>query len=179
MNTLSDTQKMIIVGVVAFVLGFGASYVWLGNVQNGNGTPRNGAATTTNATSTATTTNTGSVNTNNSTLNKAGLSVKDQKPGSQVVVSMAHFDEPGWTVVYEYNQGALGRVLGAQLFDKGDHPGVVMLLRPTVVGSTYAVVTSMDDGDRRFDLAKDTPIKDASGNPIMVTFLATDNPVTE
>ena len=172
MNTLTDTQKIIIVGVIAFVVGFGACYVWLSGVKGVNMIKNDNGK----ATSTAVTTGTGSTS-NDSPLNKAGLLVKDQKPGSEVVVAMAHFDEPGWVVVYENNDGVLGRILGAQLFDKGEHPGVVSLLRPTIVGSTYTVVASTDDGDRRFDLSNDMPIKDAEGAMIMVRFLATDNPV--
>ncbi len=174
MNMLSVTQKMVIVGIVAFLVGFGASYVWFKGVR-----PSTMVETGTQGDMLNENGDSGQnqdVTQNQLPQNTAGLLVKEQKPGSEVVVAMAHFDEPGWVVIYEYADEKLGRILGAQLFDKGEHPGVVSLLRPTTAGATYVAMAQNDDGDHRFDLAKDTPIMNADGEVISVKFLTTDNP---
>ena len=100
------------------------------------------------------------------------LSIADQPAGVTVQVAHAEVSQDQWVVVHEERSGEPGNVLGAARFMPGTISGVVTLLRGTTVGSRYFGVIYQDDGDRIFSLEKDTPLHDAQGNTILVTFTA-------
>ena len=102
----------------------------------------------------------------------ASVALSDQSAGSQVALAKVVFDRIGWIAIYEDNEGAPGRILGAQIFDKGENAGVVELLRPTEVGMTYYAIMHSDSGDRRFDLADDPQMAGPSGKVVSQTFKA-------
>jgi hypothetical protein len=84
--------------------------------------------------------------------------VKDQSAGRSVFLSRIELTAPGWAVVQEDTNGALGNVLGAKRFDAGVYQGTVMLLRPTEAGKTYHAIVWRDDGDKQFNLESDVPV---------------------
>ncbi|MBI3075285.1 MAG: hypothetical protein HYY92_03710, partial [Parcubacteria group bacterium] len=101
--------------------------------------------------------------------------VSNQPAGDKVIVSMVSVSVNGWVTVRETNaDGALGNILGARRFDAGKYFGeTIELLRGTSEDNVYAVVLHADDGDREFDYAKETPMKDKNGNLVSGTFTAT------
>jgi hypothetical protein len=100
--------------------------------------------------------------------------VSDQFPGNIVYISSVQLANPGFVVIKSDNAGIPGAVLGSQYFDKGINPGKVTLKSSTVDGSLYyATIYADTDGNKMFDIIKDMPVKDATGNIIMRTFRAT------
>ena len=92
-------------------------------------------------------------------------------------VAIALFTIPvnGWLVVHEDANGKPGNVLGAHYVKAGaDQSAIVKLLRGTAEGKVYYAMLHRDDGNPDdFSLARDLPVTDASGNPIMARFVAT------
>lgn len=129
--------------------------------------------------STPTTSNTDDTTPTSSTAIKSNvnsISVLDQAPGNIVYVSSVQFAKPGFVVIKKNNNGTPGDVIGYKYFDKGIYPGQITLTTPTIDGDMYYAVLHLDDGDKKFDLNKDTVIKDASGKDIMKLFKVTINP---
>src|SRR5882724_6004969 len=138
----------VIVIIILIVLGY---YLF-----KGNGTVP--ATTTDNATTTEPT----AMGTNE--VNR--VMVSDQYPGNVVYISSAQFGAPGWVTVQKDNKGTPGAVIGTMYFDKGINPGKITLSEKTVDRGTYYAVLHSDDGDKKFDAAKDLPLKDSNGSII-------------
>lgn len=104
------------------------------------------------------------------------IMVADQAPGNIVYISSVQLSKPGYVVIHKDNKGMPGDVIGYKYFDKGIYPGQITLTSPTVNGRTYYAMLHSDDGDKKFDITKDLPIKNAAGNIIIKPFKATVNP---
>lgn len=98
--------------------------------------------------------------------------MSDQYPGNIVYLSSVQFENGGWVVIHKDNAGQPGAVIGQTYFEKGINPGRVTLTQSTVEGGTYYAMLHSDDGDKKFDAAKDLPLKDSAGNIIMKIFRA-------
>lgn len=97
------------------------------------------------------------------------VSVQDQPAGSVVSVASATVPQTGWVAVRDEN----GRVLGAARLEAGSHALVqVELLRATETGGRYQVLLYVDDGDKVFDLHKDTLVINADGSVSGAAFTA-------
>ncbi|PIR82220.1 hypothetical protein COU20_03625 [Candidatus Kaiserbacteria bacterium CG10_big_fil_rev_8_21_14_0_10_59_10] len=92
------------------------------------------------------------------------IAVSDQLAGRSVTVQSVTLTETGWIAVRERAvEGRPGNVLGAARRDAGVYEEVsVTLLRATEAGGSYEVVVYRDDGDRVFDMKKDTPLEDTA-----------------
>jgi len=98
--------------------------------------------------------------------------VPDQEVGGEVFVQNTNIAKAGWVVIHELtSEGALSNALGAQRFDAGNHSGKVSLLRVTEANVEYAAVLYRDNGDKRFDLDLDLPLRDSNQNIIFTKFL--------
>lgn len=93
-----------------------------------------------------------------------------QSAGTQVTISKAIVSSPTWVVVYDNRDNKPGNVLGAALFFPERQSGTVNLLRATQSGKTYFVGKRVDDGDRKFSLAKDNLLKEGDEETIIVQF---------
>lgn len=127
-------------------------------------------------TSTTDDTDTSAAMTNSKDTNRVVIS--DQFPGNIVYISSVQLAQPGFIVIHKDNAGTPGDVIGYQYFDKGINPGKITLTSPTVEGGIYYAMLHSDNGDKKFDITKDLPLKDASGNVIMKLFRASST-VTE
>ena len=104
---------------------------------------------------------------------KNALDIADQPAGSLVTVALTTLNEQGWVAIHEDVNGEPGWILGATLAFAGERSNLaVELLRATEEGKTYYAMLHTDDGDKAFDLNKDFPIKDSSGNVVMMKFVA-------
>lgn len=101
------------------------------------------------------------------------LSVSDQFPGQLVYVASVTLQSPGFVVIHKIVNGAPGEIIGSAYFRSGSRPGQVELRSRTQEGVRYVAMLHSDDGDGRFDAAKDLPIKNSRGGIIMVEFTAT------
>jgi hypothetical protein len=99
--------------------------------------------------------------------------VSDQPAGPTVVVSeMKSSATSTWLAVREQNGDLLGQILGARRIDAGEAAGVsIELLRSTVPNLMYAIVLYADDGNRLFEYATDTLVKE-NGVALSYPFVA-------
>lgn len=190
---------LILVGTffAGLVLGMAAMWAWTENRQNAGitatSTDQGASVASANRTETASTTfsqaevqaalsgrgtaRTGIVakklgGTIPSSTSGSVLGIPQQTAGKSVLVSHITVTQPTWAVVYERAAAGFGNALGAKLFISAETSGSIPLLRETLSGKTYAVVLERDNGNRTYELAGDTPLRDASGNPVMVEFTA-------
>lgn len=173
---MKDNKSQIIAGViVGLLIGIFGIMWW-----NGHGsTPV-----------TQSTTNTGSSNNNGvatatSSLYESdapgsvvgdgpGIFMDEQNPGKVVIISQVAFLKPGWVVIHDNVDGKPGAVIGSKYFEQGKHSGLIILQKSMVIGKKYFAELHNDDGNSKtFDPAKDTPLKDAKGMAIMVSFAVT------
>ena len=170
MNVDANTRNWIIGGVVVILLLVLAWWLF---------TKPQSATTGMNATSTATTTTTGSTTTGTmgststgtetmtTTLNGESVQVDDQKAGNSVTITKMNVTKSTWLAVRDSTH-----VLGARRFEPGVTSGTIPLLRSTTAGQTYTVVMYVDDGDKAFDMHKDSLITNAGGAPVGDMFVA-------
>lgn len=111
-------------------------------------------------------------------IGQNSVSVEDQKPGSLVTVQSFTLGTDGWVVIHDDVGSKPGHILGAHRFNVGTYTGQnVELLKGTEKGSVYYVMLHADDGDRQFDYRVDLPLKDETGNMVMMRFVATSKVV--
>lgn len=144
----------VIVIIILIVLGY---YLFKGNK----------GATTNNDNMASTTDMTSDVN----EINR--IVVSDQYPGNVVYVSSAQLANGGWVEIHKDDNGKPGAIIGSTYVEKGIAPVKVTLTEKTVDGQLYYAMLHSDDGDKKFDAAKDAPLKDSRGNIIMKPFRAT------
>jgi hypothetical protein len=87
--------------------------------------------------------------------------VEDQKASKFIEMKNAEYPvKEGWIGIRQYDNDKLGYILGVNRFSasQGLIPGKIELLQSTVPGKKYAVVVFKEDGDFKFNLAKDTQI---------------------
>lgn len=168
---MNDTGNRVIAGIVVVLLVIGAWY--LGTSFK----PSTATKTTTGISTSATTAGTSSdTKTTTATsgatavqVSGSAVTVKDQPAGSYVMVASVTLPQMGWVAVRD----AEGRTLGAGRFDAGTYSAVqVPLLRNTVSGERYQVLLYIDDGDKVFDLRKDTLVMNSDGSVAGTNFTA-------
>jgi hypothetical protein len=183
--------QYIVIGVIAFVLGFGIAWVSFksqdgakiaDNSTRGENENRIEAVVETPPKDLALTLDEdGDASTVAPTLsNDVSLSVLNQAPGKSVFIKEVSAPQAVWVVIAENNDGVRGNILGAGLFDAEDQAGLVELLRGTVEGGSYYAVLYSEDSDlaqgRVFDLETDVALVDASGSAIEVGFTTSSVP---
>lgn len=113
-------------------------------------------------------------------MSQDSVSVEDQKPGDGVVIQSITLATNGWVVIHDDNSGKPGHILGAHRFNAGTYTGRdVELLQQTEEGRVYYAMLHADDGDKQFDYRVDLPVKDETGNPVMMRFVATSKSVQQ
>ncbi len=102
------------------------------------------------------------------------LHANSQAAGSSVTVETREMpDADVWVAVQEMRSGELSNVLGAAKVLPNQAWVTVPLLRDTVSGATYAVVLYRDDGDKAFDLYKDSIYVDFDSGERVVSLFKT------
>ena len=96
------------------------------------------------------------------------ISMQEQPAGSSATVASVTLTKPSWVAIKD----ADSRVLGAAWFDASGRDLEAPLLRATKPGIIYYAVIFVDDGDKQFDLHKDSIVVDSTGNAINMSFLA-------
>ena len=182
-----DMKKLVIVGVIFFVVGFGASWLIFGRSQAPSSAQGDGEQVSEEKGNTSKQANiSGATETPQAptptpaTAGKNAIGAENQPPGSKVKLGSLSLEKTGWAVVHEDRDGKPGNILGAQRFAAGTYTtGEVDLLRKTTEGKAYYAMLHADDGDGKFDHKKDLPLLDASGSPLMVKFTATAAPAVQ
>ena len=149
--------KCVVIAVVAFLVGFGSAWVWLTKSPVGAGIVGD--------------------KTSGQKSDKAidevignSISASGQSAGISAKIDSVKVEKLSWVAIHEDNNGAPGNILGAQLFESGEHSGTVELLRGMLPGQTYYAMVHTEDGDRAFDPKKDLPLIDDAGQPVWAIF---------
>lgn len=100
--------------------------------------------------------------------------IEDQPAGLEVLVKSVSSQGKGWVVIHEDRGGVPGNALGAARFDEKRVVTEVPLLRGTSPARVYYGLLYRDDGDNIFSLERDFPLRNDSGDPIMVRFVTTN-----
>ncbi|MBI5003489.1 hypothetical protein HZC00_00125 [Candidatus Kaiserbacteria bacterium] len=79
------------------------------------------------------------------------VTMQDQSAGTEATIASMKLSAASWVAIKD----AKG-VLGAAWYPSYATKGSVSLLRKTVAGTTYQAVVYVDDGDKKFDMHKDT-----------------------
>lgn len=95
------------------------------------------------------------------------VSVQDQRATSSVMVASMSLSKASWIAIKD----AKG-ILGAGWFPAGATAGAVPLLRATKAGESYQAVIYADDGDKQFDMHKDSLVMSTDGSPVASSFMA-------
>jgi hypothetical protein len=192
-STNNNLKKTIAVGVVSFLLGFGANWLWISGRQ---AAPAPGDIQDLGSVGVADTAdkivndekNEAVAEKDSSAGNTKEIEGKEEMPpdlntivvtsqgaGDKVVLDRLVLKKRGWAVIYEDERGRPMRILGAHRFPAGDHREVVVeLLRATLPGRVYYAMIHDDDGDDEFDFRKDLPLTDETGGPIMMRFMTAE-----
>lgn len=164
----SNFQKYAAIAIVAFLIGFGIGRL---DINKSKTVVQDTATSTSVMIGEDSNTNLVGVSGQQNLTAKDILEVEDQTPGFAVAIKNIHTAKSVWLAIHEDNgKGKPGNILGAQLFDPSMVSGSVQLLRATEPNKTYYAIIHDDNGDRAFIPKMDTPILDANGNPLMITF---------
>jgi hypothetical protein len=102
-----------------------------------------------------------------------GIVMSNQFPGNVVYISsVSQTADQGWIAIQKSNNGQPGAVIGYASVSAGTNPVKITLSQPTIDGGTYYAVMYTDDGDGKFDINKDQPLRDTDNNVIMHLFHA-------
>jgi hypothetical protein len=173
----SERTYQIIIGVLVLIIIIGGWFMFarsstsLFSGVNSATTTSSGSDSANVATSTSAAPAASSAQMTQATTAGSGESVEvyDQAAGKKVAVQSLTLNQPSWVAVRD----ASGRILGAGWFPAGTQKNVsVSLLRATAAGQRYQVLLYADDGDRKFDLHKDTLLTEADGSVAGTTFTA-------
>lgn len=100
--------------------------------------------------------------------------VSDQKPLSEIRVGFAVMAEGGYVVIHDDEEGP-GRILGRSGYlPPGETQNFYITLSAKLPPGYYYAMLHSDNGDGRFNLAEDGPIKDEQGNVMMMRFLVSE-----
>ena len=169
--TMNEQRYQVIIGVLVLIILVGGGYTFRGGGVGMNATSSSDGALSTLVNNAADTALSGknSVNadenaqaaTPTAIVDGEAVSVEDQVAGTEVAIASVSFSKPGWVAVRD----AEGKTLGAAWFDAGIQKNAkVSLLRATSAGSRYQAMMYIDDGDKLFDLHKDTLVTNADGS---------------
>lgn len=96
--------------------------------------------------------------------------VTTQKAGKFITIDNISLTKPGYVVIHETGaSGAIGPVIGATKWLSAGDKEDLTVSATTVSGKKYAAMLHYDDGDKKFDAAKD-PM--AAGTKSTAIFLA-------
>ncbi len=167
---LNDNGNRIIAGIIVVLLIIGAWYAGTkSKVGSTIASTTAGSVVDTSTSTAASASGAASLANTGAELNVSGglITVNDQGAGSIVTVASVTLPKLGWVAIRDNT----GRTLGAALFPAGTHANVqVPLLRATEPGQRYQALIYTDDGDKQFDLHKDTLLTNADGTVAGTTF---------
>ncbi len=107
-------------------------------------------------------------------IGRNAIYVADQAPSGQIAIGFVVLEKPGFVVIHEEKGGKPGAILGvSNLIGSGETNNFppILLSRTARDGETLFAMLHRDDGDSAFNPAKDAPVRDAGGEPLMMQFL--------
>lgn len=171
--TLNERTYQIIIGVLVLIILVGGWFAFGKKQSSTTGSPAVAKTDTMQDTSSSMSGSEDVMGSSGSGSSMAvsgdAVSVSDQPAGDKVAVNSVYLPQMGWVAVRDSS----GHVLGAARLDAGTHSDVqVDLLRNTEAGEHYQVLLYIDDGDKVYDLHKDTLLTNSDGAVAGATFTA-------
>jgi hypothetical protein len=98
------------------------------------------------------------------------VAVTGQQAGASIIVDQVNLADEGFVVIYESNNGQLGKVAGSsKLLSPGTKLDLVINVT-TKPGTAYIAAIHTDNGDGKFNATQDAVIKDAQGKNVISVF---------
>lgn len=103
--------------------------------------------------------------------------VADQKPGRTMSVFQVQLEAPGFVVIHKDMNGTFGPIIGATpLVQAGTTNRIAVSLNEAITnGQQLYAMLHRDDGDGKFDAAKDLPVEDQFGNMMHMIFQVSED----
>lgn len=104
---------------------------------------------------------------------KSSIVVQTQKPGNSVTIQEVSLaDTTGYVVIHKDAEGRPGLIIGhSALLPVGNYQNVAVdLATPMADKNSYFVMLHKDNGDSLYNITEDQPLKDDTGNIIMIKF---------
>jgi len=87
-----------------------------------------------------------------STPRSPGLTVSDQSlDGNQITIDSFYLDKPGYIVIHQSVDGALGPVIGNSELVSGSHKNFQVTIDETLAGAMVFAMLHYDDGDSGYE----------------------------
>jgi hypothetical protein len=102
--------------------------------------------------------------------------VQDQAVGANVVVSYAATSVPSFVAIQQELEGPPRILAVSQLLPEGEAHNFRVPIEGGLPGGFYYAMLRKDDGDGRFDAARDGIVRDARGAAAITRFLVSDAP---
>lgn len=101
------------------------------------------------------------------------MNVGPQKAGNQLIVDLVNLVKPGYIAVYSANsKGEPGSLVSVSPLIKAGTSQDLVVKTNLKANTTYVIELRNDDGDSKFNAAKDLVLFDASGDQVMVNITA-------
>ena len=102
------------------------------------------------------------------TAKKEFIYFEKKAPGNDIEINAVFLKQGGFVVVYENTAVPMGELLAiSKYLEVGEHFEIPLhLFRKTKDGEVFTVMLHADDGDKKFDLSKDAPVRDDKGEGV-------------
>jgi len=96
------------------------------------------------------------------------LNIGPQSPGNSLIVDLVNLVKPGFIVIYQANsKGQAGTLVAASPLIKAGTSEDLVVKAILKGNTTYVVSLRNDDGDGKFNAAKDLILNDINGEPVV------------
>ena len=102
------------------------------------------------------------------TIEKELIYMGKKNSGKNIDIDIVILKKGGFVIIYENTFEPTGELLAiSKYLPKGEHIKVPLrLFREAKDGEVFTVMLHADDGDKIFNLSKDTPVRDSNGEGI-------------
>ena len=104
------------------------------------------------------------------------LYISKKLPGKMITVDLVLLEEDGFIIVYENTFEPTGELLGESIYlPKGEYQKVpIVLSREVHSGESFDAMLHKDNGDRKFNIQDDEPVRDKSGESVFTRIIIQD-----
>jgi hypothetical protein len=96
------------------------------------------------------------------------INLGPQSPGNSLIVDLVNLVKPGYIAIYQANsKGQAGNLVAVSPLIKAGTSEDLVVKVPLKASTTYVVSLRNDDGDGKFNAAKDAILNDVTGKPVV------------
>jgi hypothetical protein len=101
---------------------------------------------------------------------KNAVTVTGQKAGNSIVIDEVSLQKPGYVVIHADDKGKPGAIVARSGLVSAGTKQDLVINYAAKAGTVYYVMLHSDNGDGKFDAAKDLPIMGADAMAVMASF---------